>query len=337
MKMKKLLLAIAVLVVIYFLGPKPDQPVYSLSTFQYTSSLSHLEDSLKWFESKYPVKPDNDSKIIWNDSIRQTEYCILYIHGYSASHQEGMPAHRDVAKRYGANLLLLRLPEHGVISEDPMLNYNPDSLWECTKRGLALAHRLGKKVLVMSTSTGGTLSLKLASEYPDEIFALINLSPNVHPRPFTAPLLNNHWGRTMAWMAMRGDYRILHNLKDHPEYDKYWYSKYRIESLVNMQQLVETTMTEETFHKITVPSITLVYFKNDRERDEVIEVYDVFWMHDELTSSIKKLIKLPNAKTHPIGSGIFSKDLPGVEQNIFDFCENELHMKAVNTTISNPL
>ncbi len=332
--MKKLLFALAALVIIYFLGPKPAQPVYDVSTFHYSSSLSHLEDSLNWYESKFPVKPDNNSKIIWNDSVRQTEYCILYIHGYSASRKEGMPAHMDVAKRYGANLLLLRLPEHGVISENPMLNYNPDSLWESSKRGLALAQRLGKKVIVMSTSTGGTLSLKLASEFPHEIFALINLSPNVQPRDITAPLLNNHWGRTMAWIAMQGDFRIIHNLQDHPEYDKYWYSRYRIESLVNMQQLVETTMIEETFKKVIVPSITLVYFKNDEERDEVINVYDVFWMHEELASPIKKLVKLPNAQTHPIGSGIFSKDLRGVEQNIFDFCENELHMKAINPTTS---
>lgn len=335
--MKKLVIILVVLVLAYFLGPKPEDPNYRTDFYSYSSSLQHLEDSLNEFETHYPVKPNNNSKIIWNDSIRQTEYCILYVHGYSASHVEGFPAHIDFAKRYGANLLLLRLPDHGIISENPMLNYNPDSLWESTKRGLALAQRLGKKVIVMSTSTGGTLSLKLASVFPEKIFALVNLSPNVHPQPFTAPLLNNHWGKTMAWIAMQGDFRILHNLKDHPEYDKYWYSKYRIESLVNMQQLVETTMTEETFKKITVPSLTLVYFKNDQERDDVIDVYDVFWMHEELSSPLKKLVKLPNAKTHPIGSSIFSKDLEGVEQNIFDFCDDELHMKAINPAITSSL
>lgn len=328
--MKKVLIGVAVLVVVYFLGPVPQPPVFATDMPVFTSSLLALEDSLHQFEKAFPTKENNEAQILWFNDVKQpTEYCIMYVHGYSASHMEGAPTHRDVANKYGANLLLLRLPEHGVISEDPMLNYNADSLWEATKSGLALAKRLGNKVIVMSTSTGGTLSLKLAAEYPDDIFALINMSPNVNPKPWNAPLLNNHWGHQLAMLAMGGDYRTLHNLLDHPEYTKYWYAKYRVESLVNMQQLVENTMTEETFEKVTCPTLTLVYYEDDLKNDDVIDVQKVFWMHNHLGSEIKELDKLPGPKTHTIGCGIFSQDVPGVEAEIFDFCETKLHMQPV--------
>ena len=335
--MKKVLIISAALVVLYFLGPVPKAPVYSNNMPVYTSPLTVLEDSLTSFEAQFPTKENNEAKIIWYGLQGEpTEYCVLYIHGYSASHMEGAPAHIDVASRYGANLLLVRLPEHGVHSEDPMLNYNADSLWESSKSGLALAQRLGKKVIVMSTSTGGTLSLKLAAEFPEDVFALINMSPNVNPKPWNAPLLNNHWGHQLAMLAMGGDFRTLHDLKEHPEYPKYWYHRYRVESLVNMQQLVETTMTEETFARVTSPSLTLVYYEDNLKNDEVIDVKKVFWMHENLGSKIKELGKLPGPKTHTIGSGIFSQDLPGVEREIFTFCEDQLGIIPIQKFDVNP-
>ncbi|GAB5557576.1 MAG: hypothetical protein SchgKO_17890 [Schleiferiaceae bacterium] len=339
--MKKVLIVVVVLVIVYFLGPVPQPPVFSSKMPVYNNTLAQLEDSLHRYEMAFPTKENNEAMIHWYDNkVEKTEYVIMYVHGYSASHMEGAPTHLDVAKKYGANLLLLRLPEHGVISENPMLNYNADSLWEATKSGLALAKKMGDKVIVMSTSTGGTLSIKLASEYPNDVFALINMSPNVNPKPWNAPLLNNHWGHQLAMLAMGGDFRTLHNLMEHPEYTKYWYAKYRVESLVNMQQLVEHSMTEETFEKVTCPSLTLVYYEDDLKNDEVIDVEKVFWMHDHLASEVKELDKLPGPKTHTIGCGIFSEDIEGVEAEIFDFCENKLHMTPVQQPLqqmpSNP-
>jgi alpha-beta hydrolase superfamily lysophospholipase len=41
-----------------------------------------------------------------------------------------------------------------------------------------IAKKLGKKVIIMSTSTGGTLSLQLAAAFP-EIAGLVMYSPNI--------------------------------------------------------------------------------------------------------------------------------------------------------------
>ena len=59
-----------------------------------------------------------------------------------------------------------------------MINLTADKLWNSAKEAYAIGKQLGKKVIIMATSTGGTLALKLAAEYP-EIAGLILLSPNI--------------------------------------------------------------------------------------------------------------------------------------------------------------
>ena len=56
-------------------------------------------------EAKHKVKPNNEAKIIWADSNhQQTDYAIVYLHGFSASQMEGDPVHRNIAKQFHCNL-----------------------------------------------------------------------------------------------------------------------------------------------------------------------------------------------------------------------------------------
>ena len=48
-----------------------------------------------------------------------------------------------------------------------MINLTADKLWNSAKEAYAIGRQLGKKVILIATSTGGTLALKLAAEYPD--------------------------------------------------------------------------------------------------------------------------------------------------------------------------
>ena len=53
------------------------------------------------------LKTDNEAKIIWADSSKmKTHYSVVYLHGFSASQEEGDPVHFEFAKRYGLNLFL---------------------------------------------------------------------------------------------------------------------------------------------------------------------------------------------------------------------------------------
>ena len=96
---------------IYLLGPAPANPVYTGELIRVPTHPMELEKYITTNEKKYePIKPGNEAKIIWyNDSTKKkTPFSLIYLHGFSASHEEGNPIHTQIAKEYGMNLFLSR-------------------------------------------------------------------------------------------------------------------------------------------------------------------------------------------------------------------------------------
>src|SRR5690606_4415203 len=100
---------------------------------------------------------------------------VVYLHGFSASEREGFPVHTEFAKKHGFNLFLARLDGHGLNTPEPLLDMTAQGLWKDAREALAIGKQLGDKVIVMGTSTGGTLALMLAAEYPADVEAVINM------------------------------------------------------------------------------------------------------------------------------------------------------------------
>lgn len=305
------------LIVVYFLGPKPSHPKYAKELPGIPADAVLLEKYISDNEAKYKLKPDNEARIVWlNDSTKQkTEYAVVYIHGFSASQEEGDPVHYKFAQKFGCNLFLNRLDDHGVDTKEALLNVTADKMWNSAKEAYAIGKQLGNKVILMATSTGGTLALKLAAEYP-EIAGLILLSPNIAINDSKAWLLNNQWGLQIAKL-IKGNY--IH-VKDTTQlYAQYWDAKYRIESTVQLEELLETTMKMSTFEKIKQPALVLYYFKNEEEQDPVVKVTAMKRMFRQLGTpdSLKRMTAIPNAGDHVIGSYIKSKDIEAVQ----DECE----------------
>ena len=96
------------LIILYFLGPNPSTPKYARELPAVPSNAIALEKYIHDQEAAHLLKPDNEARIFWfNDSIKQpTEYSVVYIHGFSASQEEGDPVHYDFAKKFGCNLFL---------------------------------------------------------------------------------------------------------------------------------------------------------------------------------------------------------------------------------------
>jgi len=330
MRKKWLLLIPVVLVVAYLLGPSPSTPVYSTAMPAVPAEPAALENYIRQNESAHKVKPDNEARIVWaNDSLKnQTEYVLVYLHGFSASQGEGDPVHRDLAKKFGCNLYLSRLAEHGIDTTEPMVNLTSDNLWNSAKEAVAIGKQLGKKVILVGTSTGGTLALKLAADYPD-IYALILMSPNIAINDPTAWILNNPWGLQVARMVTGSKY--LDSKDTNPNYRKYWTWHYRIEAAVNLEELVETTMKKETFEKVKQPVLTLYYYKDKIHQDSTVKVSAIKEMFDELGTPAdkKREVAIPNAGNHVIGSWIRSHDVPSVEREAENFMTEVLGIKPV--------
>ena len=206
---------------------------------------------------------------------------VVYLHGFSASQMEGDPTHRRFAKEFGCNLFLARLADHGVDTTEALLLYTPDRSWESAKEALAIGTKLGDKVILMSTSTGGTLALKLAAEYPEKVFALINLSPNIALRNGAAFIANDPWGLQIARLVVDGDYNVTDATE---EESKYWNKKYRLEAVSQLEELVESTMTKDLFQRIKQPSLSLYYYKNEEEQDPQVRVSAMLKMNEQLAT-----------------------------------------------------
>jgi pimeloyl-ACP methyl ester carboxylesterase len=326
------LLLILALVVLYLLGPSPATPSYPIAMPVVPAAPAALETYIHDQEAQHKLKPDNEARIVWADSAtkKKTEYVIVYLHGFSASQEEGNPVHRAIAKKFGCNLYLSRLAEHGIDTVEAMVNLTADNYWASAQQALAIGRQLGNKVILMGTSTGGTFALQLAATYPDEVAALVLMSPNIAINDPHAWLLNNHWGLQIAHFVTGTQY--IQDTVDHgPVYPQYWYSKYRSEAAVQLEELLETTMNKATFEKVKQPVGLFYFYKDKIHQDSVVKVSAALEMFDKLgtPATLKYKQAIPEAYTHVIASGIRSHDVEGVEKGVTHFMSEVLHIPVV--------
>lgn len=316
-------------IIIYFLGPQPPTPKYKTDLPAIPSEALQLEKYIADNEAKHKLKPDNEARIVWfNDSTKEkTEYAVVYLHGFSASQEEGDPVHREFAKKFGCNLYLARLAEHGIDTSDALANYTAVKSWRSAVEAYTIGKQLGKKVILMSTSTGGTLALKLCTEFPD-IAANIMLSPNIAINDPNAWLLNNHWGLQIAHVVV-GRHRVADDTT--ALYKQYWNQRYSTNSLVQLEELLESTMKESTFKKVTQPTLMLYYFKDKDNQDPVVKVSAMKRMFVQLGTpdSLKREVAIPNAGNHVLASPIKSKDVESVKNEVDKFAAEILLFKPV--------
>ena len=292
--------------------------------------LSELESYIAQKESKIKnLKADNQARIIWADENRKqkTEFSLVYLHGFSSSQKEGDPLHIDFAKRYGLNLYLARLEDHGRADTNSFKNITPENLIQSAEDAINIGKLLGNKVIVMSCSTGGTLSAILAAA-GDDIHSMIMYSPNIDIYDQMSDLLLYPWGKQMSNVAMGGEYNRI-------KYDtiaqKYWNSTYHTNGIFALKTIINEFMTEEHFKKISIPVFIGYYFKDEDNQDKVVSVSRMLDFYNQISTpdSQKLKVAFPNAAAHVISSSIFSKDVEGVKNITYDWAEKTLKLKPI--------
>ena len=155
--------------------------------------LAELERELAAEERRAGVvRPGAAKRIVWHHPARRqpTALCLVYIHGFSASRGEIAPVCDRMARCLGANLFYTRLTGHGQGGASMARATTADWLADA-RRAVGLGRRLGRRVVLFGTSTGGTLAAWAAAQ-PDmapHIAALVLMSPNFGPRHPLAGLL----------------------------------------------------------------------------------------------------------------------------------------------------
>jgi esterase/lipase len=313
----------------YTVGPRPSKPDFTIHDINLPNSLNELENNIAQTEKSIKgIKPDNQARIIWADSSKKekSRLAFLYLHGFSASQAEGDPVHRDLAKKFHANLYLSRLSQHGIDNGDSsMISLNAGDYEASAENALAITKKLGDEVIVIGTSAGGALTLYLASRHP-EIKAIVLYSPCVKLFDKTAVILDKPWGLQIARLVSGGPVK-----KYEPEskiHANYWQLSYRIESLVALQNLVSNTMKPDVFSKIKCPVFLGYYFKNEIEQDNTVSVPAMLKMFDELGTPVelKQKQAFPDAGAHVIASYIRSKDWQSVERETDKFLTDKVKL-----------
>ncbi|MFA6126002.1 MAG: alpha/beta fold hydrolase [Bacteroidales bacterium] len=335
MKNKGLLITSAILLLLAITvvaGPRKAKPILNkdLPSISITSSqvAQYVNNKEATFKN---IKPGNASQVHYiNDATReQTEFCLLYLHGFSASPEEGNPTHVNLGKAFGMNTYIPRLAEHGLITPDPLLNMTPDNLWNSAKEALVLAKALGKKVILMGTSTGGTLAIQMAADYPEDVAAVILYSPNVKIADKASWLLARPFGLQIGRLVMKGKYRVL---EPDPKTDPYWNNRYRVEAIVYLRMLIEKTMKPKVFKKVTQPVFVGYYYKDKEHQDGTVSVPAILWMYENLGTPADKKQKMafPDAGAHVIGCDLTNPNWMKVYTATADFLAKTVGITQVN-------
>lgn len=318
-----LLILLLLIFVVYILGPKVEfKPIQTPSASKWLKiPLLELDSMIAQQEALVSdLKPDNEARIIWNDNVGvRTGVSIVYLHGFSASQEEGDPIHTEVAKRYKANLYLARLHDHGRSDSMSFSTITPQEMIESANEAIDIGTRLGDTLIVISCSTGGTLSAYLAS-IRDDIDALVMYSPNIDLYDQKSELLLKPWGRQIAEYVFGGIYNTI-------SYDdnaiKYWNGTYHIQGAFMVRDLLDQTMTKDVFSKIDIPVFMGYYFKDEKRSDHVVSVEDMLEFYNAISTPDNQKVRVayPDAERHVISSWIFSKSIEKVKADTYRFLD----------------
>ena len=199
-----------------------------------------LDDYLATSEAKiaarYPLIPGTEKRIRWQIPGQRTELAIVYLHGFSASRQEIAPATQLVADALGANLFETRLTGHGR-AKGVMQEMRAEDWLADAAEALAVGAGIGERIILIGTSTGGTLALAMAGHPAmQDVESIVVISPNFGPEDPAAQWLTRPAGPLLA-RALLGDTRSWE--PRNAEQARYWSTSYPTAAIIEVMRLVD--------------------------------------------------------------------------------------------------
>ncbi len=325
-----LIALILILTLVFALGPRPNYPEFDAKIQATSLSINELNDYVAKKDANIPkLRAGNESRLIWADSSQQkTEYAMLFLHGFSASPMSGDPVIPDIAKRYGCNLYIPLLAGHGIDDIESFKDITPKDLIESAKEAIAIAQKLGDKVILLSSSTGSTLATYLAAHNPELVHSILMYSPNIDINDPNSKLLTYPWGLQIARKVMGGNHRSF-TLNRGGE--QYWTTQYRLEGVVALRSLINETMTQSTFEKLKMPIFCAYWYENEEKRDMVISIDAIHQFFDQISTPepLQESVSVNSAAAHCMLSKFQSNDLDIVRKKSYNFIENVLKLTPI--------
>lgn len=267
-----LLLAIAAAVLVVALAT-PAAPVPE-PVFAAPATLQGIDQALAAAEARVPdLRQGADRRVVWADPARRsrTPVALVYLHGFTASRQEIAPVADRAAEALGANLYYARVPGHGRTA-DAMAEATLESWQQEGENALAIGRLLGERVVLVGTSTGGTLATWLAVRHP-ELGAVVLVSPNFGVQAAGAELAALPGGQGLVRLV-EGNYR---EYATHGElHARHWTARYSTMAIPPMMRLVKAVEDSD----ITALRVPVLAFYSPRDtvvRPDAIERRFAAW------------------------------------------------------------
>lgn len=151
-----------------------------------------------------PVQDGLQKEIIWAGAPdTKTALSLVYVHGFAASRGEIGSVVADLATELGANAYYARLTGHGQ-GPDGMQAVSANDWINDAVEAIAIGQRIGDRVVIITSSLGGTLTALVASDpfSVQHVAGFAFLSPNFGLKTYGAGLLGWPFGRVLAPLAL---------------------------------------------------------------------------------------------------------------------------------------
>ncbi|WP_299045437.1 alpha/beta fold hydrolase [uncultured Tateyamaria sp.] len=247
----RFLLILALIIgALWLFGPYEQAPLTPTNASINPDLDAHFAD----VEARYTdITPGTEKRIIWAGTPgTRTTYAILYVHGFSATSEEIRPVPDRLAAALNANLIYTRLQGHGRPG-DALATGTVQGWVNDLAEGLDAARIAGQKVLILSTSTGGTLVTATAQDdtLMQDVAGLILVSPNYG--------LNNPAARLLSWPAARYWLPPLAGVRrsfepQNERHGQFWTTEYPSVAVMPMVALIDAVADmDHTGH--TIPAL----------------------------------------------------------------------------------
>lgn len=249
-----------------------------------------LEAYVEASEARFDdIVPGTERRILWADPSEPgpTDLAVVYLHGFSATNRETAPLTEELAGALGANAFLTRLTGHGRTPEALGGATGTDWLRD-TAEAMEIGRILGRRVIVLGVSTGGTLATWAAAQpdWRDQIAALILISPNYRVRDRRAWILTLPWGRQLARLVQGPEYSFE---PVNEEQRRYWTERYPtrvLAEVIALTRLVDPALAAD----VRAPALVFV-----SPNDQVIDPTAVEAVFASLGSSPKELVHVTDS------------------------------------------
>ena len=200
------------------------------------------------------IRDGLEKEIVWANPMvhAKTPLSIVYIHGFSASKGEVRPLPDEVAGQLNANLFYTRLTGHG--QDGAAMTQGSVNAWiNDYEEALAIGRAIGDKVIVISTSTGGSLATWAATQpgASDGVAAIAFISPNFGVQASGAEILTMPWGKQIAELIAGKERSFPTRNALH---EKFWTHTYPMAATLPMAALTELAYTAPV-EKATIPAL----------------------------------------------------------------------------------